>query len=248
MNPNRKSILALSACLVTALACSLPTTPATPTSGSDGAGATPTTDTAAGTPTVLATGTAGLTGTPTVPVVTVSLDTNCRSGPSKDYDNLGTLLADQEAEVIAKSTETGYWIIKLGSVTCWLWGQYATVSGNTANLPEWPIPATPTPAATATPELPRPPKNLDVTKICIPVNPPPLFQYTGTFTWQDQSTNETGFNVYWQGGHITTTGPNVTSFPVPPQVFPPGVPITMAVEAVNDEGVSAQKQIVFTCP
>ncbi|MBE3038979.1 MAG: hypothetical protein IMZ62_09240 [Chloroflexi bacterium] len=108
------------------------------------------------TPTPTFTLTPSLTPTPTftltlaVPMVSVSVQTNCRSGPGTAYDVLGILNVGQTAEVVGRSVYNDSWIIKLPSnpaVTCWLWGQYATVVGNTAGLPVFNPPPTPTPAA-----------------------------------------------------------------------------------------------------
>ena len=90
-----------------------------------------------------------ITFTPTrsVPVVTVSRSTNCRTGPGQDYDRIGALTVGQEAEVIARNADSSYWIIRNPNRAgeCWLWGFYATVEGPTANLPVWEPPSTPTP-------------------------------------------------------------------------------------------------------
>lgn len=99
------------------------------------------------------------TWTPSVPMVSVSLDTNCRTGPGVAYPYLTALLVGEKAEVVGKYTSLTpvYWIIKKGSITCWLWGQYATVEGNTSNLPEMVPPPSPTPPPpTATPTTPPP--------------------------------------------------------------------------------------------
>lgn len=89
---------------------------------------------------------------PSVPIVTVSIDTNCRSGPGTVYEYLAALFVGEQAEVVGKYTATSpvYWIIKKGSFTCWLWGQYATVEGETSNLPEIMPPPTPSPMPTQT--------------------------------------------------------------------------------------------------
>jgi hypothetical protein len=94
------------------------------------------------------------TPTPPMPMVSVSMDTNCRTGPGKVYDMSGSLLVGQTAEVLGRSSDSQYWVIrdpKDPSNICWLWGFYATVTGNTGILPAFTPPPTPTPAATNTP-------------------------------------------------------------------------------------------------
>jgi uncharacterized protein YgiM (DUF1202 family) len=93
-----------------------------------------------------------LTFTPQVPMVSVSVDTNCRTGPGTQYDKVGVLHVGETAEVVGQAPYGGSWIIKNpdGSGTCWLWDQYATVIGNTQGLPVYDVPPTPTPAANFT--------------------------------------------------------------------------------------------------
>jgi len=108
---------------------------------------------ATATPALTATST--LTPTPSVPMVSVSLATNCRSGPGTVYDLLGQLPVGQAAIVLGRDGTGQYWIINNPSnpgSTCWLWGQYATVSGNISTLPVIPVPPTPTPTITNTPK------------------------------------------------------------------------------------------------
>jgi len=109
--------------------------------------------------TVQFTPTVTLTATSQVPMVSVSMDTNCRFGPGSVYDLMGGLLVGQNAEVIGRNAISDYWVIRLPSnpsVTCWIWGQYATVVGNTSALPIIEPPPTPTPTRTPTRTLPPP--------------------------------------------------------------------------------------------
>ena len=81
--------------------------------------------------------------------VTVSVNTNCRTGPGDDYPIVGALVVGQTAEVVGRSASSDNWIVKLPgkTTTCWLWGYYATVTGSTSGLPivaPPPIPATKT--------------------------------------------------------------------------------------------------------
>ena len=91
-----------------------------------------------------------LTSTLSVPMVTVSRNTNCRTGPGEPYEIVGALLENEEAEVVGVSSDGGTWIIQNpdGSGECWLWGYYASVTGPTDNLPKHTPPPTPTPEFT----------------------------------------------------------------------------------------------------
>jgi hypothetical protein len=200
--------------------------------------------------------TQGPTSTPTVPEVTVSTNTNCRTGPGIQYDLVGGLNVGQTAIVVGKNSSTGYWIINNPgkSGTCWLWGEYATVSGNTAGLTEYSIPPTPTPTATSTPTAtptlapPAPVKNLTANKVCIP-GLPGFFNLNGNITWNDDSNNEKGFNVYLNGAFHGAVGENVTAYPIPPLInIVAGTSIKLGVEAFNDAGKSATKDVTFSCP
>lgn len=107
------------------------------------------TETPAWTETPSLTPTLTATFTPEVPMVSVSVDTNCRAGPGKVYDMVGALTVGKSAEVIARDPSGNYWYIRNPNNPasfCWIWGQYATVSGNIAGLPVYTPPPTPTPA------------------------------------------------------------------------------------------------------
>ena len=95
--------------------------------------------------------TLALTATYAVPMVSVSVPTNCRVGPGQVYDQVSVLLVGRQVEVVARSADGAYWVVRNpgGAGTCWLWGYYATVLGPIGGLPVWDPP--PTPAAPATP-------------------------------------------------------------------------------------------------
>lgn len=84
----------------------------------------------------------------TVPIVEVSVSTNCRTGPGVIYDKVAVLLVGRQAEVIGRNAPTDYWIIKTpgGTGYCWLWGRHATVRGPVEGLAHYPAPPTPTPS------------------------------------------------------------------------------------------------------
>jgi len=100
------------------------------------------------TPTETLTPSPVFTFTPIVPQVSVSVATNCRVGPSKVYDRVGALLVGQVSEVVGRATTGNYWYIRNPNQSggfCWLWGEYATLTGNFATLPMFTPPPTPTP-------------------------------------------------------------------------------------------------------
>ena len=101
------------------------------------------------TPTVTLTSTPVFTSTPLVPLISVSVATNCRTGPGRVYDRVGALLVGQTAEVYGRDPTGNYWYIRnpnSPSSFCWLWGEYASLVGNISVLPVYTPPPTPTPS------------------------------------------------------------------------------------------------------
>jgi type II secretory pathway pseudopilin PulG len=104
------------------------------------------------TPVETDTATPAFTSTSLLPMISVSIPTNCRSGPGKIYDQVGALLVGKTVQVYARDPSGMYWYIRNPDSTneyCWVWGEYATLSGLTSILPIYTPP--PTPTATATP-------------------------------------------------------------------------------------------------
>jgi uncharacterized protein YraI len=206
------------------------------------------------------------------PTVTVSTATNCRTGPGQAYASIFGLPVGQTAEVVGKNTSTNYWIIKIpnGAGTCWLWGQYATVTGDTSTLPTVAIPPTPTPTITPTPKVtvaptsttalaPAAPSNTNAVLLtCVTNNF--IQTLTATVTWADNSNNETGFNIYANANFadgssvdqlLTSVGPNTTSYTVTVTALSK-IPPVIKVEAFNNTGsstrVSASPLSLSSCP
>ncbi len=204
------------------------------------------------TPSLAVSPTHDITATPNKPMVSVSVDTNCRTGPGQAYDIVGALLVGETTEVTGKNTSSGYWIVKnpdKPTSTCWLWGEYATVAGNQSSLAEISIPPTPTPA------IPAAPSNLNETSICYKQNQD-VYINDGTLTWQDNSNNEDGFRIYARAVNLQgsvdilngTVGPNVTSYQFSAGHFGAG---QLKVEAFNSAGTSKRVTVplnVGNCP
>ncbi len=106
------------------------------------------------TPTVSPTGTLFFTATSQVPKISVSVATNCRSGPGKVYEYRAALKIGQVADVLAKDPTSKYWFIpnpESPGQFCWVWGEYATITGNTVAVPVFTPPPTPTASNTPLP-------------------------------------------------------------------------------------------------
>lgn len=94
------------------------------------------------------------TPTSSVPMMSVSVPTNCRIGPGKVYNRVGALLVGEFAEVYGRDPTGNYWYIRnpdSGHQFCWAWGEYATLTGPILLLPVYTPPPTPTPTMTPTP-------------------------------------------------------------------------------------------------
>lgn len=94
------------------------------------------------------------TATLEIPLMSVSVPTNCRNGPGKVYVMVGALLVGQTAEVYGRDPTNNYWYIRNpdpGPEFCWAWGEYATLTGPILLLPIFTPPPTPTPTMTPTP-------------------------------------------------------------------------------------------------
>jgi hypothetical protein len=159
------------------------------------------------------------------------------------------------AVVVGRHSPSGYWIVNMpNGGTCWLWGQYATVSGNVASLPEYSQPPTPTASKPAAPE------NFKASTSC---SPGQLF-FTNLhveLTWTDLATNEEGYRVYRNDQLIFTLSANSTGVeddttiggfflivtPGGPTATPnPGV--KYSVRAFNGNGNSDWRELYAKCP
>jgi hypothetical protein len=197
--------------------------------------------------------TPAFTATPSVPEVSVTSPTNCRTGPSTAYDMIFTMNPGQSAQIVGKNTPTNYWIINNPSGgTCWLWGQYAVVSGNTASLPEMQPPPVPTPAE------PAAPKNFDGSGSCSSSGKLFFSNIHVSLTWTDVATNEDGYHIYRDDKLLATLSANSTNYAddttISTGIFilgstpPPPPTIKYGIEAFNSAGHSSRKEANVGCP
>jgi hypothetical protein len=107
----------------------------------------PPTTTQSPSPTLTPTNTAS--PTPSPPMVSVSIDTNCRFGPGDVYEYLGALMVGEHSQVVGKNSSETFWYIHNPDPPpefCWIWGFYASIEGDTSQLPVLTPPPTPTPS------------------------------------------------------------------------------------------------------
>ena len=230
MKKHKGIVFLFSMLLAMAIACNLPSVTPTPTVDVDAtitslaltqAGQSPPVGVPTFTPTITLTPTITPTLPPSVPMVSVSVDTNCRTGPGVVYDYLTGLLVGEKAEVVGKYTSVSptYWVIKKGSITCWLYGQYATVEGDTSSLPEMVPPPSPTPVPTdtptATPTTPTAAGDLHIIEIIMKTNFEVAVRVgtnpTGTLSGNFQYTVYSGGSQVAQGNCPVPTGSNLCS-------------------------------------
>jgi hypothetical protein len=94
------------------------------------------------------------TSTSFVTLITVSVPTNCRVGPGRVYPRQGALLVGETAEAVGRDSTNEYWYIRnpdKPNEYCWVWGEYATLTGPFMFLPVFTPPPTPTATFTPTP-------------------------------------------------------------------------------------------------
>lgn len=94
------------------------------------------------------------TSLPDIALVSVSTDTNCRSGPSQHYKLIATVTVGQQVEVLKTFADSDYVVVQNpnGAGDCWLWLRYADTTDFSAfNLPTATQPPTPTPTITPSP-------------------------------------------------------------------------------------------------
>jgi len=154
-------------------------------------------------PTAPSAGTITTTPTYSVPMLTVSEQTNCRAGPGQDYDVIFTYLAGKKLEIVGRYDPGNFWLVKSPESptgTCWLWGQYVEVTGSYLAVPS----VTPPPTSTSAP--PQAPSILEWNFSCSGGT------MTFNVTWLDKANNETGYRVFRDGELAVELPANSTTY------------------------------------
>ena len=181
-----------------------------------------------------------ITPTYSVPVLRITENTNCRTGPGQQYDILFTWLPGATAQITAYYPELNYWIVKLpdSDNTCWVWGEFATPVGS-----YWTVPST-TPPATFTAAPPAAPTGLRYTYSC-------TFNgvdtdITTALQWTDRSDSEQGFRVLRNDKPVADLPPNTTSY-TDTFAGSPTDKVTYSIQVFADTGTAQSGSISFSC-
>ena len=148
----------------------------------------------------------------------INENTNCRTGPSADYELVVTFLSGESAKIVSQTTDDSYVLVEDPNnpeQSCWLFTQYVTISGDLTGLP------------VATPPPPLVNFTMDFTRIQVCGSYFLEFKVvnTGTKTLQaytivakdlishsQQTTNPGWFLIFWMG--VSYKKKSVISTPV----------------------------------
>jgi len=166
---------------------------------------------------------------PLPPTLSVSAATECRSGPSGKYGLVITIRPGTIVTVVGKDVLDNYWIIAVPGYpasVCWLSGQYAQLSGDTANLPS---PATPQPSMYVLSE----PRNLRIS--CSSADD----DWTVVLSWTNTEPDQAGVRVFRNGRQIATLGSGARSYTDASVHHRRQRSLTYGVQAYNGKWVSS---------
>lgn len=171
----------------------------------------------------------------TKPMLAITGNSNCRSGPSTGFQVVTAFTPGTDLEIIGRDSANNFWQVKIPNSqdTCWVWGQHATARGSLDNLPG---PA-PTQSGGAVPARPG---SLFYTYEC------PFGNLTTTLTWSDSANNEAGYHVYRFDLLIADLPPNSTTY-TDNETVTPGTALQYSVAAYNPAGESAKRTESFSC-
>ena len=173
-----------------------------------------------------------------MPMLTLREQTNCRAGPGQDYEVLFTYLKGVRLQILGHYPEENYWLVKSNESPggqCWLWGEYADLTGS-----YWVVPSvSPPPTATIPPPLAPSVKwdfNCDYA----------ANQMDVSLQWVDYATNEIGYHIIRNDLSIVDLPANSTSYNESIALVA-GEKVLYQVEAYNATGSTRSSVISITC-
>jgi hypothetical protein len=171
-------------------------------------------------------------------MLTLREQTNCRAGPGQSYDILFAYVKGVKREIAGYYAETNYWLVKAPESKtgeCWVWGEYADVTGS-----YWAVPSV-MPPPTATMSLPTAPAvkwefNCDYV----------AGQMEVSFTWTDNATNETGYRLIRNDQAVIDLPANTTAYK-DIYAFTAGEKVLYQIEVYNITGFTRSAVISVMC-
>lgn len=148
-----------------------------------------------------------LPGTSSGTRLTVKEGTNCRSGPGEAYEIIVTYAAGTTLDVVGRNDSGNFWVVKSNqspSGTCWMWGEFVEVTGDSGAVPVVAAPPTSTAGAPGVPS-----GQLFVEKWDYSCDAGTL---TFTLSWKDQATNETGYRIFRDGEQLVELPADSTTY------------------------------------
>jgi hypothetical protein len=183
--------------------------------------------------------TATITPTYSVPMLTLREQTNCRTGPGLSYDILFAYVKGVKREILGYYPQENYWLIKApesATGECWIWGEYAEITGS-----YWVVPSlTPPPTATLTPPIAPSISKWDF--FCNSASG----EMNITILWKDNTNNESAFVVYRNGQQIAQLPANSNSYSET-ILFQAGDSFKYQVEVLSPGGSALSPEVSVSC-
>jgi hypothetical protein len=88
--------------------------------------------------------------TPSGTFFAVEIGANCRTGPGTNYDKIASFAQGSYVPLVGRNTDNSWWLLKPGTINCWISGTTGHTTGSLNNIPVVQAPPTPTVAVTAT--------------------------------------------------------------------------------------------------
>ncbi len=177
-----------------------------------------------------------ITETPTYskPMISVGDVTNCRTGPSVNYERVTQILPNTSVEIIGFYSPN-YWIVSTSAGTCWVSGEFATPTGSYAAVPTVTAPPTPQGGAPDTVSL----QKWDIS--CDYINN----EANITIRWADQD-GETGYRIIRNDELAAELAANSIEFKETITLLA-GQSVGYSVVIVNEAGSNNSKTITLSC-
>jgi hypothetical protein len=179
-----------------------------------------------------------VTSTPAKAILTINGNSNCRSGPSLNFKVITAFTPGVSLDIVGRDMANNFWLVKIpnSEETCWVWGQYATPSGDYEAVAEV------TPEASGQNQIPVQPGSISYEFVCFYDG---SLQITTTLKWADRADNENGYRVYRSNSLIAELPANSTIHSDTTSTIPAET-LSYSVTAFNNSGESAPSTRTFT--